>query len=293
MKQKEKKIQYEFKKARGTFSPFGGVAIISEALSALGLSKVIDDSIGIGERKAKQAIADHLHIESIMAMQCIGGGSVDGLSLIRRDEVLKSFLGWRIPSKSAAHSFLSEFDDLTQECLRGQGRSFVPTPNEHLKGFDAVTKHILFARSRHKPKSTVTLDQDATFINTGVNRALYNYKKERSFEAFNTYCHDYDMMVHSEYRDGNVSPGFNQLECLKRALTLLPPCVREVRLRSDSAGYQTELLKYCAQGENERFGRIEFAVSSHVTHCLKAVAKAASAKEWPPLRANNIRSAPI
>lgn len=94
---------------------------------------MVDDSVGIEARKAKQALADHLHIENIMAMQCIGGGSVDDLSLLRRDEVLKSFLGGPISSKSAAHSLLSKFGDLTQECRRGQGWSLVPTPNEQLK----------------------------------------------------------------------------------------------------------------------------------------------------------------
>ena len=31
-------------------------------------------------------------------------------------------------------------------------------------------------------------------------------------------------------------------------------------LRSDTAGYQRELLRYCAEGGDERFGVIEFAV---------------------------------
>jgi len=48
-------------------------------------------------------------------------------------------------------------------------------------------------------------------------------------------------------------------------LALLPESVLQVRLRSDTAGYQHELLRYCAKGENKRFGRIEFAICSDVT----------------------------
>ena len=36
-------------------------------------------------------------------------------------------------------------------------------------------------------------------------------------------------------------------------------------LRSDTAGYQQELLRYCAEGRDERFGVIEFAVGVDVT----------------------------
>ena len=36
-------------------------------------------------------------------------------------------------------------------------------------------------------------------------------------------------------------------------------------VRSDTAGYQQELLRYCAEGRDERFGVIEFAVGVDVT----------------------------
>jgi hypothetical protein len=47
-------------------------------------------------------------------------------------------------------------------------------------------------------------------------------------------------------------------------------------MRLDAAGYQTELLKYCAEGTHERFGVIEFAVGVDVTPKFKeAVAQVA------------------
>jgi len=88
------------------------------------------------------------------------------------------------------------------------------------------------------------------------------------------------MVIKSEYRDGNVPACYRQLENLCASLELLPEDVKQVRLRSDSAGYQIELLKYCAQGANERFGVIEFAICSPVTEELKAAAQAVSENEW-------------
>lgn len=67
-------------------------------------------------------------------------------------------------------------------------------------------------------------------------------------------------MVHTEFRDGNVPAGYEQLRVLQEALSMLPAGVEKVRLRSDPAGYRHELLRYCERGEDARFGRIEFAI---------------------------------
>jgi hypothetical protein len=39
--------------------------------------------------------------------------------------------------------------------------------------------------------------------------------------------------------------------------------VDKVFLRSDSTGYQEDLLAYCAEGKHERFGVIEFAIAGY------------------------------
>ena len=89
-------------------------------------------------------------------------------------------------------------------------------------------------------------------------------------------------MLHSEFRDGNVPAGFEQLRVLQDALTLLPDDVQTVSLRSDSAGYQTELFKYCAEGKNARFGVIDFAVSADVNADFRRAALATDVA-WKPL----------
>jgi hypothetical protein len=200
------------------------------------------------------------------------------MELIREDGILPDMLGG-IPGKTSIHNYLNSFVDENEEEKRGQGKAFVPEPNEHLKGFDKVTRHLLEHVPYIKNIETVTLDQDDTFIKTGVKGSLFNYKSERSFEALNTYCPEYDMIISSEYRDGNVPPGYRQLENLQASLELLPDSVKKVRLRSDSAGYQINLLKYCATGKNERFGVIEFAISSSVTDALKQAVREISDKE--------------
>lgn len=86
--------------------------------------------------------------------------------------------------------------------------------------------------------------------------------------------------MHSEFRDGNVSAGYQQLRVLTEALERLPDGVDKVMLRSDTAGYQQQLLRYCTEGRNERFGVIEFAVGVDVTMEFRRAVSAIAQKEW-------------
>jgi len=80
------------------------------------------------------------------------------------------------------------------------------------------------------------------------------------------------VIQYTEFRDGNVPTGYQNLRILKEALEHLPDAVKKVRLASDNAGYQHNLLMYCEGGRNERFGRIEFAIGCDVTDEFKAAA---------------------
>ena len=85
---------------------------------------------------------------------------------------------------------------------------------------------------------------------------------------------------HTEFRDGNVPAGHEQLRVFIRALSLLPHGVKTVRLRSDTAGYQHDLMAYCDRGKDERFGRIEFAIGCDVTSEFKKAVR--EAEGWRP-----------
>lgn len=277
MKQADVKFQSENEDR--AYSPMGGAVLIEELCKRFGICRAIDEHIEA--RRAGNGIkyTDSDYVKSFMLMQILGGDTVDDLKMLRDDPVIQAVMG-KIPGRTSLHNYLASFIDRDEEAKRGQGESTVLVPNRHLKGFDEVTRHILSVVPSFQKIHTVTLDQDATFIPTKVNGALYNYKSERSFEALGTYCPEYDMTIRSEYRDGNVTPGYRQLENLVESLRLLPDSVEKVRLRSDTAGYQIDLLKYCACGKNERFGVIEFAVGCPVTSALKETVRIPKENEW-------------
>jgi len=110
--------------------------------------------------------------------------------------------------------------------------------------------------------------------------ALYCYKKFKAYQPVNVYWDEQKILLHSEFRDGNVPAKFALLRILKTSLDKLPPGVDTVSLRSDSAGYQEDLLRYCAEGQHEQFKQIKFAISANVTQGFKKAALALPEHAW-------------
>ncbi len=131
------------------------------------------------------------------------------------------------------------------------------------------------------PHREATLDTDATLVETQKEDALFSYKGYKAYQPFNVWWAEQELVLHTEFRDGNVPAGYEQLRVFKEALDMLPEGVENVYLRSDTAGYQHDLLKYCEKGENKRFGRIEFAIGADVTKEFKKAV--AEAEEWKPV----------
>ena len=158
--------------------------------------------------------------------------------------------------------------------MREKGNAFIPETNRHLKALSLINKDLIRFGANDKAEETATLEMDATFSATSKKNALFSYKGYQAYQPINTYWYERGLMVHTEFRDGNVPAGYERLRVLKEALECLPLWVKKVRLRSDTAGYQHDLLRYCDEKDNKRVGRIEFAIGCDVTQEFrKAVAE--------------------
>jgi len=207
---------------------------------------------------------------------------------MRRRERRALELRWRkergraVPSPSAAFRYLAAFHNKEEENKRREGVAFIPAPNRHLVGLYRVNDDLLAFDQKRAPVAVATLDMDATLVKSHKREALYCYKGYKAYQPLNVYWHEKDLVVRSEFRDGNVPAQFENLRVLREALEALPAGVETVFFRSDTAAYQQELLRYCAEGKDERFGVIFFAVSVDVTQEFKRAV--AEVSEWKPLR---------
>jgi len=304
MSQKTLPFKYEGAKRESGVTSLGGLALYSGLAHIMDLSGSVRSHIRV--RQDTQGWTDSQMIMSLILLNLAGGDCVEDLNILEADEGFCRILRrvelhglnrrerreqerrWRkekrrtVPSPTAAFRYLGAFHDEEEEKRRVVGRAFIPAPNEYLKGLGQVNADMMAFSQRQEEGETVTLDMDATVVETMKEEALYSYKGYKSYQPINVWWAEKQMVLQTEFRDGNVPAGHKNLGILKEALGYLPEGVKSVRLRSDSAGYQHNLLKYCETGKNKKFGRIEFAIGCDVTAEFKEAALLVE-EQWHPI----------
>jgi hypothetical protein len=293
--------KYEEEKTQSGMTALAGLPVYLDLASVLGLGEHIHQHMHIKER----GWTDEQTLLSLILLNLAGGDSVDDLEVLEKDKGFCSVLDriktkgltrkkrrdqerrWRktthraVPSPSAIFRYLAAFHDPEEEKKRAMGRAFIPRANEYLRGIMRVNRDFIGSVQRHRPTTEATLDMDATVIATQKEDALFSYKGYKAYQPINVWWAELQLMLYTEFRDGNVPAGHEQLRVLKEALAMLPEGVKKVYLRSDTAGYQHNLLKYCDKEKHPHFGRIEFAIGADVTKEFKKAV--AEAEEWKPV----------
>jgi hypothetical protein len=116
---------------------------------------------------------------------------------------------------------------------------------------------------------------DATLIETHKREALPCYKGFKAYQPLNCWWAEHGVVLHSEFRDGNVPAGYQQLRVLKDGLaTAAATGITKVYLRRRATSRTC-----CCTVEKARFGVIEF--SADVTEEFRKATRADA--DWQPL----------
>jgi hypothetical protein len=302
-------FKYEEEKKLFGSTALGGTVLFLDLLYKMDFANLVITNLRAKEEK--QGWNDFQFLICLILLNINGGDCVDdvkamegddGLRLIlkhleirnsfgRRRQKLKRKWRWRnglqnsLPSASSIFRYLALFHNEEQEALRESSRkAFIPESNKHLSGLARINKCMLEFLQCNNFEKTATIDMDATIIESNKKEALYSYKKKiKGYQPLNAWWSEQNYLVHTEFRDGNVPAGFDQKRVFIETLSMLPQGVEKVYLRSDTAGYQHNLLKYCEFGENPRFGRIGFAIGCDVVDEFKKSVCRESEEDWHPI----------
>lgn len=270
----------------------------------LGVLRESDARIGVcGE----QGWMDRHHVLSLALLNLAGGECVEDIRILEQDaglcrvfgeaevyglgrgarkEMGKRFRKGRsrtFPSPTRLYEYLDEFHNEPEEAKRVQGKAFIPARNRHLEGLVGVNTALLASVQRHAPHTEATLDIDATLAETTKKEALFCYEGCRAYQPITSYWAETGMAVVSEFRDGNVPAGHEMLRIVSQSLAALPVGIERVRVRMDSAGYQHDVLKFCATGDGGKRDVIEFTVSNDMTTEFRKAVMEVEEEEWKPL----------
>ena len=234
-------LPFKLEATDDTITSQAGLVLFGEFLHSLDLEREIDRAFGTpGSGAGYPASA---YVIPLLLMLQGGGRSLEDLRVIARDKGLLSLLGIEaIPSTDAFGRWLRRMGGT------GPGLSALE------RVLDRVTT-VVGKRLRRRRKKTgsplvrdVTLDIDATQIVAEKAQARMTYKGERGYMPLVGHVRELSgMVVHEEFRDGNVSPGAGHVPFLETCLRRLPEGIRVTRFRADSASYQADVFNLCSE----------------------------------------------
>jgi len=296
--------QFEEEPTSACVTGYAGLLPYLDLACILGVLQAADEKIGIC---GPQGWMDRHFVLSLSLLNLAGGECVEdirmleadpglcriageaekyGLSRQQRRSLERRFRRGRtrtFPSETRLYEWLNAFHNPSQEQYRVPGKAFIPAKNAHLLGLDQVNTDLVASVQRHRPTKTATLDIDATVQETHKREALFCYLKCRAYQPLDVRWAETGLMLRSQFRDGNVPAGYGTLEIIKESLSVLPPGVEKIMMRIDSAGYQHEVLRFCATGDEGRRPVIEFTVSNDMTVEFRKAVEGVAESEWKPL----------
>ena len=296
-------FHYQADRSSGGLTSLAGLPLYLDLIKAVGLDAAIRRHVHVA---GSQGWLDVQMVLSLIFLNLAGGDCVDDLERLEQDSGFAAILRaverevlsdgerrllkkrWRrpreraVPSPSSVSSWLERFHDPAAPKAVA-GAAVIPEVTEQLRSLWQVNQALLDCIQARKPATSATLDMDATLVETHKRDALPCYKGFKAYQPLNCFWAEHGTMLYSEFRDGNVPAGHEQLRVLQDSLALLPASVTKVSLRSDTAGYQQELLLYCGEGKDPRFGVIDFAIGADVTEAFRMAVRATAETEWKPL----------
>jgi hypothetical protein len=296
-------FQYEAETSSGGLTSLAGLPLYLDLIHSSGLGTAIRRRVQVA---GNQGWLDIQMVLAVIFLNLAGGDCVEDLERLESDSGFAAILlaierdllsraerrslntRWRrerqraVPSPSALSGWLERFHD-PAAAKAVAGSAFIPAMTDELRGLWRVNQALLGFMQTHQPATSATLDMDATLIETHKRDALPCYKGFKAYQPLNCWWAEQGTVLYSEFRDGNVPAGHEQLRVMKDCPRYLPASVKKVSLRSDTAAYQEELLLYRGEGEDPRFGVIDFAIGADVTAAFRAAVLVTPESEWKPL----------
>ena len=306
-KQKQTVLPFDYVEENqgNELTAWAGVGLFLELTMVVRLRDMLDKTMDRGDGWPVSVI-----VMTIILINLVGGQSVDDVAWLQADKGLSKFFeltimhglrgkererlqhridaaGTPFPSPSSIFRYLNQMHDPAHNDLHEDGVGVIIPESQDVKQLWSVMDMLTRWFWARAPLEEVDLDIDATLNQTAKREAKFSYKKTKAYQPLNFWIAQQHWMLYSQFRDGNVAAGAAILDALKEALERVPDAVKRLAIRSDSAGHVNELLRYCEEGMNERFGRIYFAVSAKLSQSLRKDIVAVAEDDWTEIMDNH------
>ncbi|MEX5215663.1 MAG: IS1380 family transposase [Nitrospiraceae bacterium] len=253
-----------------------GVPLVIELFRRVGAAQVIHAEVRIKQRQ--RGLTSAQLVETLVALWAAGGDRCQDLTTLRADAALAALLGFELPAATTMRDFLEAFHVEDPPLWRVGEKAAIPEESAPLAGVGAANRRLLAAVQHQAPQGTATLDVDATILEAHKHTATVAYEGTRGSQPVVVVWAEQDVVVHDEFRDGNVPAGCGNVRILERAVANLPPAISQTFVRGDSALYEQDVLAWCEAPER----RIGYAISADMSPPLRAEIMRLPARAWQP-----------
>ncbi len=262
----------------GLITAHAGVPLVIELFRRVGAAQVVNAQVRIKQRQ--RGLTPAQLVETLIALWAAGGDRCQDLQTLRTDAALGTLLGYELPAATTMRDFLKGFHVENPPLWRAGEKTAVPEESAPLAGVGAANRRVLAAVQQPAPQPIATLDVDATILEAHKRTAAVTYEGPRGYQPVVVVWAEQDLIVHDEFRDGNVPAGCGNARILERAVAALPPGVTQIFVRGDSALYEQEVLAWCEAPERG----IGYAISADMSPPLRAEITRLSEHAWQPDR---------
>jgi hypothetical protein len=241
-----------------------GVPLAIELFRRVGAAQVVNDAVRIKQRQ--RGLMPAQLVEALIALWAAGGERCQDLQTLRADAALATLVGYELPAATTMRDFLEGFHVEASPLWHAGEKAAIPEESAPLVGLGAANRRILAAVQQHAPQQIATLDVDATILEAHKHTATVTYEGTRGYQPVVAVWAEQDLIVHDEFRDGNVPAGCGNVRILERAVASLPPGITQIFVRGDSALYEQDVLAWCEAPERG----IGYAISADMSPQLHA-----------------------
>ncbi len=254
---------------------FAGLPLIHELYRQLKLPRLIKKHLPMKKKGWDEAEL----VETLIALAVAGGEHMEDIAILKADHAYQRLIGKKgLPTAKALERFLKKFHD--EDLMRRRPvdvKAWVPEESKALRGLGEVNRHVVKEMIARSGLTTATIENDATAVFNEKREAYPTYKGGIGYMPVLGVIAELGMVLHDEFRDGNVAPAFEPLRFFKECEKAIPDAVEHIRTRLDGAYYNHDFIEYLNDKE------IEFTITGEKRTGFMEWIEALPDEEWKSL----------
>jgi hypothetical protein len=259
------------KEKSAELTSFGGLPLLHDLFRKLGLPKLIRKHLGW----LKGAGYGEDELMELLVSVCVAGGEhLEDIEFFRKDRAFQKLIEKEaIPGPKTCERFLKKFHQ-RQEKPGAAPAAWVPEETRALKGFSEVLRSLNRKVIERSGIKTATIENDCTVVFSHKEQALPTYKGGKGYQPAVGKMAELGLVLHDEFRDGNVNAAFDVKVFFQKCLLALPKTIQKVRLRGDGAYFNHDLMDFLDEK------KIEFTISAERSDSMLDRVETIPEGEW-------------